>query len=252
MKIKEERKLMEKLNRGRTLSEKAYDALCNVIRKMAPGNNRLPSEDDLANNMGVSRATIREALKHLMLDGVTTTIHGKGTFAHPSVFEIENRIDLYSDFYMMLTEHFGPPTVVNDWLGETEPSELYIENFGNTRKPISTGWLYIAEERPRIYGLFEICPDFVTREITGVENITSLPQLSLKYMNAPIDYCSMTARMGKSARAAQRLGLEQDVDQPLMYWERCQPRSISRQPGRIPALKVALATAWPRSLKRRT
>ena len=55
MKIKEERKLMEKLNRGRTLSEKAYDALCNVIRKMAPGNNRLPSEDDLANNMGVSR-----------------------------------------------------------------------------------------------------------------------------------------------------------------------------------------------------
>ena len=35
--------------------------------------------------------------------------------------------------------------------------------------------------------------------------------------------------------------------QPLMYWERCQPRSISRQPGRIPALKVALATAWPRS-----
>ena len=97
MKIKEERKLMEKLNRGRTLSEKAYDALCNVIRKMAPGNNRLPSEDDLANNMGVSRATIREALKHLMLDGVTTTIHGKGTFAHPSVFEIENRIDLYSD-----------------------------------------------------------------------------------------------------------------------------------------------------------
>ena len=196
MKIKEERKLMEKLNRGRTLSEKAYDALCNVIRKIAPGNNRLPSEDDLANNMGVSRATIREALKHLMLDGVTTTIHGKGTFAHPSVFEIENRIDLYSDFYMMLTEHFG-----------------------NTRKPISTGWLYIAEERPRIYGLFEICPDFVTREITGVENITSLPQLSLKYMNAPIDYCSMTARMGKSARAAQRLGLEQDEDQPLMYWE---------------------------------
>ena len=107
MKIKEERKLMEKLNRGRTLSEKAYDALCNVIRKMAPGNNRLPSEDDLANNMGVSRATIREALKHLMLDGVTTTIHGKGTFAHPSVFEIENRIDLYSDFYMMLTEHWA-------------------------------------------------------------------------------------------------------------------------------------------------
>lgn len=36
MKIKEERKLMEKLNRGRTLSEKAYDALCNVICKMAP------------------------------------------------------------------------------------------------------------------------------------------------------------------------------------------------------------------------
>lgn len=125
MKIKEERKVMEKLNRGRTLSEKAYDALCNVICKMAPGNNRLPSEDDLANNMGVSRATIREALKHLMLDGVTTTIHGKGTFAHPSVFEIENRIDLYSDFYMMLTEHFGPRRwSTTGWARQSQASSI--------------------------------------------------------------------------------------------------------------------------------
>ena len=113
----------------------------------------------------------------------------------------------------------GKTTTIGCILNTITKDSGTVKLFGNTRKPISTGWLYIAEERPRIYGLFEICPDFVTREITGVENITSLPQLSLKYMNAPIDYCSMTARMGKSARAAQRLGLEQDVDQPLMYWE---------------------------------
>lgn len=47
---------VKKLTKEKTLSEKAYAVLCEMIAKMKPGENRLPSEDDLARLMGISRA----------------------------------------------------------------------------------------------------------------------------------------------------------------------------------------------------
>ncbi|BCB03938.1 GntR family transcriptional regulator [Bacillus sp. KH172YL63] len=41
---------------------------------------RIPSERDLMDRFSVSRTTIREAVSHLVSDGVLEKIHGKGTF----------------------------------------------------------------------------------------------------------------------------------------------------------------------------
>src|SRR5881396_985540 len=46
---------------------------------LAPGE-RLPSERDLARTLEVSRASVREALASLQLQGVVETRHGAGTF----------------------------------------------------------------------------------------------------------------------------------------------------------------------------
>lgn len=213
-----ERYGMNMLIKERTLSEKAYDALCSLIQQMEPGNNRLPSEDDLARLMGVSRATVREALKHLMIDGVTTTIHGKGTYAHPSVFQVQNRMDICSDFMMMLSRQYDKVEVEPEWIGYSEPSGLYRRCFGPERgRPYSTGWLYRADGMPRLYGIYEICPEYLSREPNENEQIISLPQFSVRNMKSPIDYCSMTARMGENETALKRLQLEKP--QTLLYWE---------------------------------
>jgi GntR family transcriptional regulator len=47
--------------------------------KLRPGQ-RLPSEPDLAASMGISRATLREALRSLEEDGFVRRIQGAGTF----------------------------------------------------------------------------------------------------------------------------------------------------------------------------
>ena len=42
--------------------------------------DKLPSQDDLASSMGVSRTALREALKQLNLMGLVEMKHGKGTY----------------------------------------------------------------------------------------------------------------------------------------------------------------------------
>jgi len=49
----------------------------------APGE-QLPSEADLAAQLGISRPTLREALLHLEQDGLVVRKHGVGTFVAPS------------------------------------------------------------------------------------------------------------------------------------------------------------------------
>ena len=50
-----------------------------VTNRLVPGD-KLPSESELSNGLGVSRTAIREGLKSLEAVGVITTHHGKGRF----------------------------------------------------------------------------------------------------------------------------------------------------------------------------
>jgi GntR family transcriptional repressor for pyruvate dehydrogenase complex len=48
-------------------------------KKYGP-NDKLPNENKLAKELGVSRTTIREAVKTLVANGILTVIRGRGTF----------------------------------------------------------------------------------------------------------------------------------------------------------------------------
>lgn len=53
----------------------------------APGS-RLLAEPDLSRAVGVSRGTIRRAVQTLILEGLVTTTHGKGTFVRTDVGDL--------------------------------------------------------------------------------------------------------------------------------------------------------------------
>ncbi|MEJ2560121.1 MAG: GntR family transcriptional regulator, partial [Anaerolineae bacterium] len=55
-------------------------------RKLGPGD-RLPSERELALEFGVSRASIREAIKALTALGLLETRIGDGTYVRPNLGE---------------------------------------------------------------------------------------------------------------------------------------------------------------------
>jgi DNA-binding GntR family transcriptional regulator len=66
--------------------EVAYKTLASELRKLvlqptsAP-DSRLPTEDELARQYGVSRQTVRRAFQELVADGMVHRVRGRGTFA---------------------------------------------------------------------------------------------------------------------------------------------------------------------------
>jgi GntR family transcriptional regulator len=74
----------------RPLYAQATEALKNLVQRggYAPGD-RLPSEHELSDQLGISRPTLREALRHLEEEGAIVRRHGVGTFvaAQPPVIE---------------------------------------------------------------------------------------------------------------------------------------------------------------------
>ena len=82
----------------------AKNALIEMMKSEAFPDNRLPSEAALSIELGVSRATVREALAALIREGVVTKRHGLGNLIHRSTLESHFRIDKISDFRTMLED----------------------------------------------------------------------------------------------------------------------------------------------------
>ena len=77
---------------GSNLSQQTAERLYNQIvaeGRLSPGD-KLPNEVDLSRELGVSRATLREAIRALAVQGVLEVQRGRGTFVSRQVAEIED------------------------------------------------------------------------------------------------------------------------------------------------------------------
>ncbi len=79
---------MEKKSRSQQTAEGLYNRIV-AEKRLSPGE-KLPNEVDLSRELGVSRATLREAIRDLTVQGVLEVRRGKGTFVSPRVNEIED------------------------------------------------------------------------------------------------------------------------------------------------------------------
>ena len=86
-----------------------------IGRGVYPVGTKLPSEDDIANELGVSRGTVRQALSALANQGIVKRIHGNGTFVCESGNECKIETDHFISFLDGL-ERIGVPidTVILD------------------------------------------------------------------------------------------------------------------------------------------
>ena len=79
---------MEKQSLSQQMARRLY-SLIEAEKKFAPGE-KLPNELDLAQELGVSRATLREAIRALVTQGVLEVRRGRGTYVSRRVEEIDD------------------------------------------------------------------------------------------------------------------------------------------------------------------
>jgi len=208
--------MLTRLDRGKTLSEKAYELLYEEIQGMAPGENKLLSEEDIASNFGISRATVREALKYLLMEGAVTKVQGKGIFAHPLALNMENRIDLRSDFYRMLKNSYGHVSLIIESLGVRPPSETCLQYLSIPGDVFTMRWTYSALNINRIHGQYELPVEVLKTLPPEGFWVSGLPEFGRKYLQLPIAYCPMYISCGFDEHAAEVFGVDSSV--PMQCW----------------------------------
>jgi GntR family transcriptional regulator len=115
---------------SRPLYNQAIDALNRYIELagLKPGD-RLPGEDDLARQLGISRPTLREAMGALECHGIIDRRHGVGTFVTAPVRgSMQGGLEKLESVYSLATDA-GIEAKRDDWI--VEPVTAVQEVAGN-------------------------------------------------------------------------------------------------------------------------
>lgn len=98
------------------------DALAELAASELAPDTAIPSERELMETYGVSRATVRKAIDALVVDGLLQRIHGKGTFV--SRPRLESRLHLASFSQDMRRRGLTPSTRLLALEAEQPPGEV--------------------------------------------------------------------------------------------------------------------------------
>ncbi|MEG1430228.1 MAG: GntR family transcriptional regulator, partial [Oscillospiraceae bacterium] len=95
-----------------TLSQQAKSEIYRYIKGMdLKKNNKLPREEALAEQIGVSRITIRQALNDLSAEGTVFRRQGKGTFVNVDSLNIKVKFSPCMEFSQMIQNSGYTPSV---------------------------------------------------------------------------------------------------------------------------------------------
>jgi GntR family transcriptional regulator len=200
------------------VSRSLHEQLSQLISTTESGE-RLPSEPQLAEDFGVSRASLREAMRTFETKGLLERKQGVGTFViHPSaVFDsgLENLISLET-----MADHIG----LNVSMGDLEISRRVVDyelsnllNLPQGEEILQVSRVILAENKPVAY-LIDNLPLDVLSETEVKEHFTgSVLDLLIRREDIPLasSRCDISAE-GASPEIAEALEIQ--PHEPLLVF----------------------------------
>jgi len=148
-----------------SISNRLHDELDILIENAEPGE-KLPSEPELAEKLGVSRATLREAMRTFETQGKLLRKQGSGTYVTHSKYVIETGLEVLESIEKQ-ARRIGLKVTMGKLFVECRPAkeaECQKLNISPCEDVISVARGIIAEGRPVAY-LVDILPvDILTPE----------------------------------------------------------------------------------------
>ena len=208
--------------RGKKFQSTLQSRLLHEMREGAfRGAKYLPSENDLAKRMDVSRTQLRDALARLEREGFISRRHGVGTMINRHVLALAVRMDLEVEFLEMVERSGYRPDVVLLSTERLPAGAGAVERLGlEAEEPVLRNVrLVTADGRPAIY-----CEDYIPFRMVRA------PLPDPKEMELPIfhfleDHCGAEPCMDLTeiravpadGRIAEALGLAPGT--PLLYMD---------------------------------
>ncbi len=116
------------LKRSPSLTEQTKSYIKQRIINDEFEEGRIPSETSLAEELGVSRTTIRDALSRLELEGTIYRKQGAGTFVNEASLRIRTRLEEIWTYEAMLEAHgYTPSTEIISLEIQSAPQKLATE-----------------------------------------------------------------------------------------------------------------------------
>lgn len=150
------------IKRSPSLTDQVKAHIKEQILANAFEDDRIPSETILANELGVSRTTVRDALSRLENEGIVYRKQGAGTFVNRPGLQIKSRLDEIWSYKKALEDHGyaptiqilestvvqAPPGIANELNLETEANCLVVTKlFLEDKQPVILARNYIPENR---------------------------------------------------------------------------------------------------------
>lgn len=132
-------------------------------------NEKLPSEFELSKSLGVSRATLREALRLLEEDNIIIRRHGVGTFVNPKPIFTSGIEQLSSISSMIEAVNMTPGTMLLR-AEESEPTAKEVEQFAcaTDSKLLTLERVRTANGEPVVYCIDKLPAHYLPKDF--VEN----------------------------------------------------------------------------------
>jgi len=197
----------------RPLYAQVYDRLRTMIQEndLEPGQ-QLPSEAEMASQLGISRATLREALRLLEEEGHILRRHGVGTFVAPST-HLESGLERLESI-LTLAARAGMETRVRDLEVDTIAAERPLVD--RLRVPSKSPLTRIRrtiliEDQPAAYmddivPARWLSPDRIESAFAGSVLDLLRQQQALRIQEARADICAICATSSLSQRLAVQRG----------------------------------------------
>ena len=193
-----------------SVSQRLHDQLIQIIAETEPGG-RLPSEPDLSVKLGVSRATLREAMRSFEIQGMIRRRQGSGTFVNSAPQVIDTGLEVLESIET-LAARIGLPVNMGALHAERrppEPVECQALALPPDQEVTSISRVILTEGRAVAY-LIDVVPSNILDPTDLDEGFTgSILDLLLK-RSSPAQFSSRTAisAVQASSQVARALSIQ--------------------------------------------
>lgn len=178
------------IKRPPSLTEQVKVTLKQRILNAEFEEGRIPSETDLASELGVSRTTIRDALSRLELEGTIFRKQGAGTFVNEASLQIHTRMEEIWHYEAMLETHGYKPT--NRIVSLTEQPAgndiAQILNIDPANTVVTVQKLFLADGEPVIFTVNHIPSQWIIPEFSADDFHQPISQFLLESCQQELTY----------------------------------------------------------------